>query len=64
MDRCVDVFVLRQRADDASVAQSGIVDAFQVADADPVGDGAEIGVARYARRELLAAVWFDADLAE
>ncbi len=64
MDRRVDAFVLGEVADDGGRAGAGIIDAHQVGRADPVGDSAEIGIARDAGREFLAAVFIDADFAE
>ena len=64
VDGGVDAFVLGQLADDAGIGLAGIVDAHQVGGTDAVGDGAEIGIAGDAGREMLAAIGEDLDLAE
>ncbi|ENN87687.1 hypothetical protein RHSP_45996 [Rhizobium freirei PRF 81] len=64
MDGSVDAFVLRQLADDAAAVLAGIEDAHEVAGADAMRDGAEIGIGGDAAGKFFAAIRLYTDFAQ
>ena len=64
MNGGIDAFILRELADDAGIVLAGVVDAQKIGSANPVGDGAQIGIAGDAAGEFLASVFADADFAQ